>query len=58
MAKKIWDVNYFGAFYCTKWFGQLMIDNGGGSIVNITSINEERVLPLHAYGPSKVALGL
>lgn len=55
--KKIWDVNYFGAFYCTKWFGQLMIENGGGSIVNITSINEERVLPLHAYGPSKVALG-
>jgi NAD(P)-dependent dehydrogenase (short-subunit alcohol dehydrogenase family) len=55
--KKIWDVNYFGAFYCTKFFGELMIKNGGGSIVNITSINEERVLPLHAYGPSKVALG-
>ena len=55
--KKIWDVNYFGAFYCTKWFGELMIGNGGGSIVNITSINETRVLPLHAYGPSKVALG-
>lgn len=55
--KKIWEVNYFGAFYCTKWFGELMIGNGGGSIVNITSINETRVLPLHAYGPSKVALG-
>jgi NAD(P)-dependent dehydrogenase (short-subunit alcohol dehydrogenase family) len=55
--KKIWEVNYFGAFYCTKWFGELMISNGGGSIVNITSINESRVLPLHAYGPSKVALG-
>lgn len=55
--KKIWDVNYFGAFYCTRWFGELMMGNGGGSIVNITSINEPRVLPLHAYGPSKVALG-
>jgi NAD(P)-dependent dehydrogenase (short-subunit alcohol dehydrogenase family) len=55
--KKIWQVNYFGAFYCTRWFGELMIANGGGSIVNITSINEPRVLPLHAYGPSKVALG-
>lgn len=55
--KKIWEVNYFGAFYCTKWFGERMIENGGGSIVNITSINETRVLPLHAYGPSKVALG-
>ncbi|MDY6948054.1 MAG: SDR family oxidoreductase [Pseudomonadota bacterium] len=55
--KQIWDVNYFGAFYCTKWFGELMIANGGGAIVNVTSINETRVLPLHAYGPSKVALG-
>ncbi|MEI9402574.1 SDR family oxidoreductase [Mesorhizobium argentiipisi] len=55
--RQIWDVNYFGAFYCTKWFGNLMIKNGGGSIVNITSINELRVLPLHAYGPTKVAMG-
>lgn len=55
--KRIWEVNYFGAFYCTKWFGESMLGTGGGSIVNITSINEMRVLPLHAYGPSKVALG-
>jgi len=57
LQKKIWDVNYFGAVYCTKWFGKLIMENGGGSIVNITSINEARVLPLHAYGPTKVALG-
>ncbi|MFV0474714.1 MAG: SDR family NAD(P)-dependent oxidoreductase [Pikeienuella sp.] len=55
--RKVWDVNYFGAFHCTKWFGGMMLENGGGSIVNITSINEQRALPLHAYGPSKVALG-
>lgn len=55
--RKIWDVNYFGAFYCLKWFGEMMGANGGGSIVNITSINEMRPLPLHAYAPSKVALG-
>lgn len=54
--RKVWDVNYFGAFHCTKWFGEMMTDRGG-AIVNITSINELRPLPLHAYGPSKVALG-
>ncbi|HRP78539.1 MAG TPA: SDR family oxidoreductase [Aquamicrobium sp.] len=55
--RKVWDVNYFGAFHCTKWFGAMMAGNGGGAIVNITSINEPRPLPLHAYAPSKVALG-
>jgi len=55
--RKIWDVNYFGAFYCTRFFGRQIIGNGGGAIVNITSINEARILPLHAYGPTKVALG-
>ncbi len=55
--RRIWDVNYFGAVACTREFGTLIIAGGGGSIVNITSINELRVLPLHAYGPTKVALG-
>lgn len=55
--RRVWDVNYFGAFHCTKWFGEMMAANGGGAIVNITSINEMRPLPLHAYAPSKVALG-
>jgi len=55
--RRIWDVNYFGAVACTREFGAQIIANGGGSIINITSINELRVLPLHAYGPTKVALG-
>lgn len=55
--RRIWDVNYFGAVTCTQVFGALMISGDGGSIVNITSINELRPLPLHAYAPTKVALG-
>jgi NAD(P)-dependent dehydrogenase (short-subunit alcohol dehydrogenase family) len=55
--RRIWDVNYFGAEQCIQVFAPLMIANGGGAIVNITSINELRPLPLHAYAPSKVALG-
>ncbi|SKB68647.1 NAD(P)-dependent dehydrogenase, short-chain alcohol dehydrogenase family [Bosea thiooxidans] len=55
--RKIWDVNYFGALACTREFGACIMAGGGGSIVNITSINEIRPLPLHAYAPTKVALG-
>ncbi len=55
--RAIWDVNYFGAVTCTQVFGAAMAGAGGGSIVNITSINEHRPLPLHAYAPTKVALG-
>ena len=55
--RDIWNVNYFGAVTCTQVFGERMAGSGGGSIVNITSINEHRPLPLHAYAPTKVALG-
>jgi len=55
--RRIWDVNYFGAERCIQAFAPFMKAGGGGSIVNITSINEWRPLPLHAYAPSKVALG-
>lgn len=53
----IWEVNYFAAVTCVQEFGTMIGAGGGGSIVNITSINEHRPLPLHAYAPSKVAMG-
>ncbi|WP_165720737.1 SDR family NAD(P)-dependent oxidoreductase [Bordetella trematum] len=56
-ARRIWEVNYFGAERCMKALAPAMIAGGGGSVVNITSINELQPLPLHAYAPSKVALG-
>jgi NAD(P)-dependent dehydrogenase (short-subunit alcohol dehydrogenase family) len=55
--QKIWDVNYFGTVHCTQVFGAMMAEDGGGSIVNLTSINELRPLPLYTYAPTKVALG-
>lgn len=57
MQRHVWEVNYFGAERCIHTLAPLMIDGGGGAIVNITSINEVRPLPLHAYAPTKVALG-
>lgn len=56
-SRHVWEVNYFGALNCVRAFAPLMIDHGGGSIVHITSINEVRPLPLHAYAPAKAALG-
>jgi NAD(P)-dependent dehydrogenase (short-subunit alcohol dehydrogenase family) len=53
----MWDVNYFGALNCMQVFVPQMIEAGVGAIVNITSINEHRPLPLHTYAPTKVALG-
>lgn len=55
--RRIWEVNYFGALYCTQVFAGRMAARGRGAVVNITSINEQRPLPLYAYAPTKVALG-
>ncbi|WGX99209.1 SDR family NAD(P)-dependent oxidoreductase [Nocardioides sp. L-11A] len=54
LVERIWSVNYLGAHRCMVEFARLM--RGGGSIVNITSINAHRPLPLHAYAPVKAAL--
>ena len=57
LQRRVWEVNYFGAEQCIQAFAPAMVAGGGGAIVNITSINQHRPLRLHAYAPSKVALG-
>jgi NAD(P)-dependent dehydrogenase (short-subunit alcohol dehydrogenase family) len=55
----ILDVNLKGTMCCLKAFGQRMIAQGGGSIVNITSTASMRGAPtLAAYGATKGALGV
>ncbi len=54
---RIMEVNLTGPFLCTKAAAPLMRENGGGAIVNITSISAVRASTLRsAYGTSKAGL--
>lgn len=43
------DVNLRGAFLCTQAASKMMIEQGGGSIVNVTSIEAVNPAPGHAH---------
>ena len=54
---RVLDVNLSGPFICTQACAPLMLKNGGGAVVNITSISGLRASGLRvAYGTSKAAL--
>jgi 3-oxoacyl-[acyl-carrier protein] reductase len=51
------DVNLHGAFNCLQAAGRLMIERGGGVIVNVASVAAERGAPGRApYATTKAAL--
>ncbi len=55
--RSIMDTNLDGAFWCTQACAQVMLKNGGGSVVNIASISGLRASTLRvAYGTSKAAI--
>ena len=54
---RVLDVNLSGPFHCTKAAVPLIARQGGGAVVNITSISGLRASTLRAaYGTSKAAL--
>jgi NAD(P)-dependent dehydrogenase (short-subunit alcohol dehydrogenase family) len=54
---RILAVNLSGPFICTQACAPLMLENGGGSVVNIVSISGLRASTLRvAYGTSKAGL--
>lgn len=55
--RHVLSTNLDGAFLCTHAFAPMMIEEGGGAIVNISSISGLRASTLRvAYGTSKAAL--
>lgn len=55
--ERIMDLNLKGAWYCCKYAIPLMIDSGGGSIVNISSTHAFRTQPNHfPYQSSKAGM--
>jgi len=55
--RTVLGTNLDGAFICSQVFGNLIVRNGGGAIVNIASISGLRASTLRvAYGTSKAAL--
>jgi NAD(P)-dependent dehydrogenase (short-subunit alcohol dehydrogenase family) len=54
---RVLDVNLTGPFLCTQACAPIMLKNGGGAVVNITSISGLRASSLRvAYGTSKAGL--
>ena len=54
---RVLDVNLSGPFHCTKAAAPLIARQGGGAVVNITSISGLRASTLRAaYGTSKAGL--
>jgi 3alpha(or 20beta)-hydroxysteroid dehydrogenase len=59
MWRKILDVNLTGSFLGMRAVAPRMAATGGGSIVNVSSVDGLRAIPgLHAYGASKSGLRL
>ena len=55
--RKVLGTNLDGAFLCTQAFGAVMVEGGGGAVVNVASISGLRASTLRvAYGTSKAAL--
>lgn len=56
-AQKQFEVNFFGCFLCCKAAAEYMRKNGGGRIVNISSLAAELSIPFQAfYSASKAAV--
>jgi len=55
--QRVIDVNLTGPFLCTQACAPVMLKNGGGAVVNISSVSGLRASALRvAYGTSKAAL--
>ncbi|MBF6613362.1 MAG: SDR family NAD(P)-dependent oxidoreductase [Chloroflexi bacterium] len=58
-ARRVFDVNFWGEYYGCKAVLPVMKEQGGGTIINVTSVTGKRGLPLMSvYSASKAALNV
>jgi NAD(P)-dependent dehydrogenase (short-subunit alcohol dehydrogenase family) len=56
-ARRLFDVNVFGVLFCLQAQIRVMLESGGGSIVNTASVSGVRALPnISLYTASKHAV--
>ncbi len=56
-ARWVFDLNFIGTFLPSQVFGRAMVENGGGSIINISSMNAFKPLTkIPAYSAAKAAI--
>ncbi|MDQ3928721.1 MAG: SDR family NAD(P)-dependent oxidoreductase, partial [Chloroflexota bacterium] len=56
-ARKLFDINFWGELHGIKAVLPIMREQGGGTIINVTSVTAQRPLPLMSvYSASKSAL--
>lgn len=53
---RVLNIDQRGTYLSCMVFGQLMVDQGHGAIVNVSSITGMRSVPLHSYAPAKAAV--
>lgn len=55
--RKVMDLNLWGSLYCTQIFGEAILANGSGSIVNISSMASQRAITkVLGYSMGKAAI--
>lgn len=59
-AKRIWDTNLYGTFFCAQRAAEIMVKQGqGGKIINLASIADTTgQVGLSVYAPTKAGIAL
>lgn len=55
----IWNTNLYGTYFCAQRAAKIMVKQGSGKIINMSSIaNETGQIGLSGYAPSKAAISM
>lgn len=55
---RIFEVDFKGLYLCSRRAGQIMVNQGSGCVINVSSIAGMTPLPLVVYGPMKSAVNM